>query len=318
VPDEVASAGTTRLHVTSVGLCGSDLHWFEDGVIGLDRVRDPLVLGHEFLGVVDDGPLAGQRVAVDPHIPCASCEVCRRGDGHLCPTGRFAGYPGTDGALRTGLTWPELLLHPLPDAVDDESAVLLEPLGIALHALDLSGAQAGQRAGVFGCGPIGLVMIRLLRANGVTVAIATDRREHRLAAARASGAETTRLVGPGAEAADDPTIDVAFEVSGEDAALQDAMRAVRPGGTVVLVGIPVGRTTSLVAELGRRKELTLVFCRRMRGSDLPRAIELVAGGRVDLAGLVTDRYPLNEAARAFERLASRDGLKVIVQPGDGT
>jgi L-iditol 2-dehydrogenase len=281
-------------------------------------VRTPLVLGHEFVGVVDDGPRAGGRVAVDPHIPCGSCEVCRRGDGHLCPTGRFAGYPGTDGALRTELSWPDVLLHPLPDALDDDQAVLLEPLGIALHALDLAGAQPAQRAGVFGCGPIGLVLVRLLTATGITVALATDRREHRLAAARASGAEATRLVEPGTETADDPTVDVAFEVSGEDAALEDAMRAVRPGGTVVLVGIPAGRTTSIVAELGRRKELALVFCRRMRGTDLPRAIDLVAEGQVDLRGLVTDRYPLAEAPNAFERLVTRDGLKVIVQPGAGT
>jgi L-iditol 2-dehydrogenase len=315
---EAPSAGSTRLQVTTVGLCGSDLHWFEDGVMGGDRVHDPLVLGHEFVGVVSDGPRAGGRVAVDPHIPCGSCEVCGRGDGHLCPTGRFAGYPGTDGALRTELAWPDLLLHSLPDAVDDDGAVLLEPLGIALHALDLSGGQPGQRAGVFGCGPIGLVLVRLLAATGITVAVATDRREHRLAAARASGAAAVRLVELGTGTADDPTIDVAFEVSGEDSALEDAMGAVRPGGSVVLVGIPAGRITSLVAELGRRKELTLVFCRRMRGSDLPRAIELVADGQVELAGLVTDRYPLHEAPRAFERLATRDGLKVVVQPGART
>jgi L-iditol 2-dehydrogenase len=318
VPAEAPPASTTRLHVTAVGLCGSDLHWFEDGVIGADRVHDPLVLGHEFVGVVSDGPRAGGRVAVDPHIPCGSCEVCGRGDGHLCPTGRFAGYPGTDGALRTELDWPDLLLHPLPNAVDDDRAVLLEPLGIALHAIDLSGAQSGQRAGVFGCGPIGLVLVRSLAATRITVAVATDRREHRLAAAQASGAEATRLVDGGTATPADPTVDVAFEVSGEDAALEDAMRAVRPGGTVVLVGIPAGRITSLVAELGRRKELTLVFCRRMRGSDLPRAIELVADGQVELAGLVTDRYPLSEAPQAFERLATRDGLKVIVQPGART
>jgi L-iditol 2-dehydrogenase len=214
------------------------------------------------------------------------------------------------------LAWPDLLLHPLPDVVDDESAVLLEPLGIALHALDLSGAQPGQRAGVFGCGPIGLVLVRLLGASGIAVEIATDRRDHRLTAARTSGADATRLVDGDTARADDPTVDVAFEASGEDAALEDAMRAVRPGGTVVLVGIPAGRTTSFVAELGRRKELTLVFCRRMRGSDLPRAIELAAQGQVELRGLVTDRYPLAEAARAFERLATRDGLKVIVRPGE--
>jgi L-iditol 2-dehydrogenase len=161
------------------------------------------------------------------------------------------------------------------------------------------------------------VLIRLLAAFDVEVAVATDRRGHRLAAATASGAQATRLVEDGNAPAADPTVDVAFEVSGEDGALDDAMRAVRPGGRVVLVGIPSGPRTSFVADVGRRKELTLVFCRRMRATDLPRAIDLVAGRRVDLGGIVTDRFALEEAPRAFERLTTRDGLKVIVRPGAG-
>jgi L-iditol 2-dehydrogenase len=316
VPADPPAPGASRLRPTAVGLCGSDLHWFQEAAIGAARLDRPLVLGHEFIGVVEDGPRAGQRVAVDPAEPCGECVTCRAGDGHLCPAVRFAGHSDTDGGLRTEMTWPDRLLHPIPDGVDDDAAVLLEPLGIALHALDLSGARGGQRAGVFGCGPIGLVLIRLLAASGIAVAIATDRREHRLAAARSSGAASARLVEDGTSTHDDPTIDVAFEASGEDAALEDAMRAVRPGGTVAIVGIPSGARTSFVADLARRKELTLVMCRRMRATDLQRAIDLVASTRLDLGGLVTDRYALVDTTAAFERAATRDGLKVVIRLGD--
>jgi L-iditol 2-dehydrogenase len=316
VPADPPAPGRSHLRPTAVGLCGSDLHWFQEAAIGAARLDRPLVLGHEFIGIVEDGPRAGQRVAVDPADPCGDCATCRAGDGHLCPTVRFAGHSDTDGGLRAAMSWPDRLLHPIPDAVDDDAAVLLEPLGIALHALDLSGARGGQRAGVFGCGPIGLVLIRLLAASGIAVAIATDRREHRLAAAQVSGAEAIRLAEDGVSTPDDPPIDMAFEASGEDGALEDAMRAVRPGGTVAIVGIPSGARTSFVADLARRKELTLVLCRRMRATDLPRAIDQVAKGRVDLGGLVTDRYALVDTAAAFERAATRDGLKVVIRPTD--
>ncbi len=316
MPGDPPATGSSRVRVSAVGLCGSDLHWFEEAAIGAAYLDRPLVLGHECIGVALDGLHAGRRVAVDPAIPCGDCAICRGGDGHLCPTVRFAGHSDTDGGLRTEMAWPDRLLHPIPDALGDDVAVLLEPLGIALHALDVAGARPGQRAGVFGSGPIGLVLIRLLSASGLTVSIATDRREHRLDAARASGAQATRLVDDTRAEPDDPLVDVAFEAAGEDASLEDSMRSVRPGGTVAIVGIPGGSRTSFIADLARRKELTLALCRRMRASDLPRAIELVAGGRVDLGGLVTDRFPLAEAAAAFERLGSRDGLKVIIRPGD--
>ena len=117
-----------------------------------------------------------------------------------------------------------------------------------------------------------------------------------------------------AEAFPGPPLDVAFEASGEDAALDDAMRAVRPGGRVVIVGIPTGPRTTFIADLARRKELTIVLCRRMQAADLGRAIDLVKDGSVDLSGLVSDRYPLEAAPDAFRRLETRDGLKVVVTP----
>ena len=142
--------GEVLVRVAAVGLCGSDRHWFLEGGIG-DAVLDrPLVLGHEFVGTIESGARAGERVALDPAVPCGRCGVCLRGNPHLCPELRFAGHGSADGALRTRLAWPERLAHSLPDALSDAEGSLLEPLGVALHALDLAKARPGSTAGVFG------------------------------------------------------------------------------------------------------------------------------------------------------------------------
>jgi L-iditol 2-dehydrogenase len=315
-PDEVL------VRVTSVGLCGSDLHWYREGAIGDAGLAGPLVLGHEFSGVIVDGPRAGERVAGDPAIPCGMCEPCRTGGAHVCLDGRFAGFSPTDGALRSLMTWPGRLLHHLPDAVGDDEAALLEPLGVALHALGLGPVATGRRAGVYGCGPLGLLMIQVLRHAGASVIVATDRLPHRVAAALAVGATDGFIVGEGAGS--DPTdarraaratpVDVAFEVAGDDDALSDAIAAVQPRGRVVLVGIPDGDRTGFPAGAARRKELTLQLSRRMVADDLSHAIALAGSGAIDLAGLISHRYPIDSAAEAFAMLDSRRGLKVIVRP----
>jgi len=295
--------GEVVVRVTAVGLCGSDRHWFLEGGIG-DAVLDrPLVLGHEFVGTIESGARAGERVALDPAVPCGRCSVCLAGEPHLCPGVRFAGHGSADGALRTCLAWPERLAHTLPDGLSDVEGSLLEPLGVALHALDLGQAQPGSTAGVFGCGPLGLLLVQALRTAGVETIVASDPLPHRAAAAESLGASL-----------EDRGVDVAFEAAGEDAALADAIGAVRPGGRVVLVGIPEGDRTSFTASTARRKGLTLVLCRRMKPADLPRAIRLAETGEVDLGGLVSARYALSEWRDAFDDLVERRGLKVVVEP----
>jgi L-iditol 2-dehydrogenase len=304
-PVPVAGPDTTLVQVTAVGICGSDLHWWDDAGIGDARLDRPLVLGHESAGVIAGGPRAGQRVAIDPAIPCGTCAQCRRGYRNLCPRVRFAGHGETDGGLREFITWPSELLFDLPPALSDADGALLEPLGVALHALDLGHLRAGESAAVIGCGPIGLMLIQLLRASGASVVLAADPLPHRLAAAIRLGAE------PLAEPA--PDVATAFEVAGTDAAVDTAITVVRPGGRVVLVGIPDGDRTSFRASAARRKGLTIALSRRMNET-YPRAIALAASGRVDLSGLVTLRLPLAAAPEAFTRAARREGLKVLVCP----
>jgi L-iditol 2-dehydrogenase len=305
-PDPKPQPGQVLVRVGGVGLCGSDRHWFLEGGIGDAVLGRPLVLGHEFAGVVASGPRRGEPVVLDPAVPCDRCALCLAGDGHLCPELRFAGHGSTDGGLRTLVAWPEHLAHPLPDSISDEAAPLLEPLGVALHAVDLGGSGPGTTAAVFGCGPIGLLLVQVLQAAGVTVELAADPLPQRAAAARAFGA---RRSDPG-----DVTVDVTYEAAGDDTALDGAIAAARPGGRVVLIGIPDGDRSTFHAAAGRRKELTLVLCRRMRADDLPRAIHAAESGGLMLSPLVSARYPLEEGALAFRDLVDRRGLKVVVEP----
>jgi L-iditol 2-dehydrogenase len=305
-PDPEPQPGQVLVRVGGVGLCGSDRHWFLEAGIGDAVLGEPLVLGHEFAGVVASGPRRGEPVVLDPAVPCGRCALCLAGEGHLCAELRFAGHGSTDGGLRTLVAWPEHLAHPLPDSISDEAAPLLEPLGVALHAVDLGGAGPETTAAVFGCGPIGLLLVQVLQAAGVTVELAADPLPHRAAAARAFGARRSDPA--------DVTVDVAYEAAGDDGALDDAIAAARPGGRVVLVGIPDGDRSTFHAAAARRKELTLVLCRRMRADDLPRAIHEAASGRLELSSLVSARYPLHEGAQAFGDLVDRRGLKVVVEP----
>jgi L-iditol 2-dehydrogenase len=305
-PDPEPQPGEALVRVSGVGLCGSDRHWFLEGGIGDAVLREPLVLGHELAGVVVGGPRAGERVALDPAAPCGACALCLAGEGHLCDEMRFAGHGSTDGGLRTLVAWPDHLVHGLPDSVPDEAAPLLEPLGVALHACDLGGAAPGSTAAVYGCGPLGLLLVQVLRAAGVEVELAADPLPHRAAAARELSARTSDPAGI--------EVDVAYEVAGDDDALDGAIAATRPGGRVVLVGIPGGDRSSFTASAARRKELTLTLCRRMRASDLPRAIGLAEAGRLELGTLVTARYGLAEGPQAFRELVERRGLKVVVEP----
>ena len=308
------------LRIGAVGLCGSDRHWFAEGGIGDAQLSEPLVLGHEFVATVESGPRTGERVAVDPAKPCHACAPCAAGLAHLCLDLRFAGHGTTDGALRTWMAWPDSLLHTIPDSVLDAEGTLLEPLGVALHALVLGRIGPGMTVGVFGCGPIGLLLVQALSAAGASVVLATDRLPLRVKTAVEFGAAHGIVAGDGAVEAGvlggavRAGVDVAFEVAGDDAAIDDAIVSTRPGGRVVLVGIPAGDRTSFKASIARRKGLTLLVSRRMEGSDLPRAIRLVESGDVQLGPLVTRRYALDEWPEAFAALQSHRGLKVVVNP----
>jgi L-iditol 2-dehydrogenase len=303
-PDE------TLVRVTAVGICGSDLHWYEDGAIGDATLARPLVPGHEGAGEIMSGPRRGERVAIDPAIPCETCRACRDGYRNLCYNIAFSGHGATDGMMREIMPWPSRLLVPLPDPVSSEAGALLEPLGVALWGLDLGHVPFGGPVAVVGCGPIGLLLIQLLRAAGASRILAVEPLPHRREAAAKWGADSVE-----APSGDFTSFgaDVAFEFAGNDDGVRIAMDSVRPGGRIVLGGIPGSDTTTFRASLARRKGLTMAMVRRMN-EVYPRAIDLAARGVVSLDPLVTARTPLTDAAQAFENAQRRTGLKAVITP----
>ncbi len=308
-PAPEAGPGMSLVQVTAVGICGSDLHWWDEGAIGDAKLTHPLVLGHEGAGVIAEGPRAGQRVAIDPAIPCETCRACRDGYRNLCYRLKFSGHGETDGMMREFMAWPTTSLHPLPDRVSDADGAMLEPLGVAIHSVDLGHLPFGGTASVIGCGPIGLLLIGVLKAAGASSLLAVEPLAHRREAAERMGAD--QVIDPAAF--DEGRVDVAFEAAGNNEAVELAMASVRPGGRVVLAGIPADDVISFGASLARRKGLTIAMVRRMN-EVYPRAISLAERGVVDLGSVVTSRAGLGEIPAAFGEAARRTGLKAIIEP----
>ena len=311
-PAPVPGPDDALVRVAAVGLCGSDTHWWETAGIGDTRLDRGLVLGHEIAGtIVEDGRVTP--VVVDPSQPCGTCPTCTAGSEDLCPSARFAGFGETDGGLREWMAWPRRLLVPVPAGLDPAEACQLEALGVALRAVERGGVGPSTRVAVVGTGPIGLLVVRACRARGATAVLATDRLSHRVEAARISGATAAWLAEDDAVHADTHPVDVALECAGTNAAFDTAIRLVRPGGHVVVVGIPEDDRIAFSASTARRKGLTVSFSRRMRAADLHDAAALVGDGRVSLDGLVTLEADLADAADAFEVQAARTGVKVVVR-----
>jgi L-iditol 2-dehydrogenase len=316
-PVPTLTANESLVRVSAVGICGSDLHWLAKGTIGDARITHPLILGHEFSGIVETGETGGQLVAVDPLVNCEVCEPCRQGNPNLCLNQRFAGHGSQDGALREFIAWPSRCLVHLPNTLSDEEAAMLEPLGVAIHSVDLAHMRPGMTAAVFGCGPIGLLIIQVARIAGAYQVIATEKLQHRLDAARSFGADVV-LDANGEEAKEitsltsERGVDVAIEAAGEQAAVDAAIAAVKPGGCVILAGIPGDNRTAFDASIARRKGLTIKLVRRMKHT-YPRAIHLVERGQVDVRSLITHRFPLEGAKAAFSAAQRREGIKVIIK-----
>ena len=320
-PDVALKEGELLLKPRAVSVCGSDLHYYLEGGIGSAKVDAPLVLGHEFSAeVVDEraeafGLKVGTLVAVDPALPCGACEWCLSGHANLCPNVEFTGSPPFDGAMREFLGAQPANLFPVPDSFDAATAALLEPLGVAIHALDLARLKPMESVAVLGAGPIGLLLVQVARHAGAGEVYAVDPLTYRAETAKKLGADR---VAQGHEAIAEWTngrgVDVVLEATNSPRGPQHAAEAVRIGGRLVLVGIPEGDTFTLTASHVRRKGLTIKLSRRM-GHVYPRAIQMVERGLVDVASLVTHRFGLEQAGDAFALQADyRDGvIKSVVE-----
>lgn len=320
--------GQVLVAVRAVGLCGSDLHYYAHGENGPNVLRQPTVLGHEPSGLVvaggenaDDLP-HGTPVAIEPAHPCGRCALCRAGRYNLCPQGTCFGSPPTDGALTEFISVPRDFAHPMPASMDVTLGALIEPLAVAVHAVRRSGLAPGDHVLITGAGPIGVLVAQVAAASGagsVTVSdVAAPQREF---AAR-FGVDTidaTALTPDPEQAhalARPDGHDIVLDCSGVGPALVSGIRALRPGGTAVVVGNPNRRLTELPLAWIQRQEMNVVTSFRYGPGDFPAAIRLAASGRVRLAELVTAEFPLHRAAEALDTaLADRTQMKVLVVPG---
>jgi L-iditol 2-dehydrogenase len=318
-PVPVAGPGEVLVAVGSVGVCGSDVHYYRHGRIAEYVVRDPLVLGHEAggrivaVGTGVEAHRVGQRVALEPGVPCRACRECSTGHYNLCRDVRFFATPPVDGAFAEYVVLPGDFAHPVPDTVSDDAAGLVEPLSVGVWACAKGAVGAGSRVLVTGAGPVGLVVAQVARAVGATEVVVTDLAPQRRRAASGFGA--TRVLDPSTE---DPVelgleVDALIECSGAEAAVRQGIRAVRPSGHVVLVGMGAD-DLSLPVGLVQGRELTVTGTFRYAHT-YPTAIALVASGRVDLDGMVSGHFGLDEVEQALTAHERDPGsIKAVVRP----
>jgi 2-desacetyl-2-hydroxyethyl bacteriochlorophyllide A dehydrogenase len=319
--DEPAAApGQAVVEIAACGICGSDLHTYEHGLLA----HPGMVLGHEFSGTVLEAPGVeglepGQRVTARALIPCGHCERCREGELHLCQGGaaQIIGY-GFDGAFAERVLIPRAIVGEtvfgLPDSVSAEAGALVEPLAVALRAVRRSGEVWGRTVLVLGAGMIGLGATRFLKLAGAARIVVADLSALRREAALKLGADA--VVDPATERASDAVrkhADVVIEAAGVKASLSEALRAVRPGGTVTIAAV-FGRKIEVAIDRFTEKELDV------RGSfayrdEFPAVIAALAAGDIDPANFVSHRFGLADAGEAFRTQLDKDAsLKVLVTP----
>ncbi len=320
LPQPTPGPGEVLLKVAAVGTCGSDVHYYVEGRIGDQVVEEPITMGHEFsawvaeLGEGVENLEIGQLVAVEPAIPCGECESCQHGHPNLCPDVRFCGTPPIDGVFAEYTVMPAENCFPLPEGFTPAEGAMLEPLGIAIHAVDLSHIKAGQTIAVLGAGPVGLLTAAVAKAAGAAEIYVTEPQAHRrqfaidYLDAEALNPDDVDIVTEIKHLTNGRGVDIAFEAAGAPETPDQAAHVVRPGGKVIVIGIPSDDTMTMTASTVRRKGLTIKLVRRMKHT-YPRAIRLVQTGMVDVKALVTHELPLDRINEAFEMVSAyKDGV----------
>src|SRR5829696_2154105 len=285
------------VEIRAVGVCGSDVHYYEEGRIGSFVVREPLILGHESMGTVvalGEGATkheVGERVTLEPGVPDGTCRECRSGRYNLCQNVRFFATPPIDGAFTNYVSINEDFAFALPDSLSDNAGALMEPLSVGIWACKKGRVTAGDHVLVTGAGPIGLVTMQVAFAQGATEVTVTDVAGERLEIARNMGA--TRVLNVAEEPLDEAglEVDVLIECSGNERALGDGIRCVRPASFAVVVGMGPNEETSVPLAFIQTREIALTGTFRYANT-YPTAIELAASGKVDLDAMVTSTYGL--------------------------
>ena len=312
--------------VEYVGICGSDLHYYETGAIGSKKVQFPFVLGHEPGGVVVEVGSgvthlkAGDRVALEPGKTCGHCEFCRTGRYNLCPDVVFFATPPVDGVFQEYVAHEAALCFKLPDSVSTLEGALIEPLAVGFHAAIQGGAHMGQTAVVMGSGCIGLVTMMALKSMGVSRVYVVDVLENRLQKALELGADGV-INGANADVVEEVGrltqgmgCDLVVETAGAQATAVQAIHMAKKGAVIVMVGYTKSGEVTLPMSLALDKELTFQTVFRYRHI-YPMAIDAVARGAINLKGIVTDIFPLEEVQKAMDYSISHkaDVVKAVIK-----
>ncbi len=322
VPVPVAGPGQVLVRVRAVGICGSDVHYYADGRIGDARVNFPFVLGHEPAGEVAaigagvTGLAPGTRVTLEPAHSCGHCPACISGRPNICPSVRFLGTPPIPGTFEEYHIYAPGQCVPIADSITMEAAAALEPMAVALHAVNLARLKLGDRVAIMGGGPIGMLTAMAAKLAGASFVALTEPLVARRALATQfgvdlvidpSGGNVVSVIQAVSE------IDVSFEAVGVQAAINDATLVTRPGGTTVIIGIPAVDTITLFPHLIRRKELSIIMARRSN-LVLEPALRLMAAGLIHPEKIITHRFPLDRIAEGMELVHNyQDGvLKAMI------
>lgn len=325
-PTPAVASGQVRVRIRTGGICGSDLHYYQHGGFGAIRIQQPMVLGHEVAGVLDEvAPdvthfARGDRIAVNPSHPCGQCRFCQLGLQNHCLDMRYFGsamrMPHVQGAFRQEIVVGASQAYKLADSVSDAEGAMAEPLAVALHAVNRAGPLLGRKVLVTGCGPIGAMVIIAARRAGATVIVATDVVAQPLRKALNVGADSVINMAESPEAlakyaVDKGQFDVLFEASGNERALRAAFDVVRPRGVVVQLGLS-GSELTLPFNTVVAKEFDIRGAFRFH-EEFGVAVELINKGLVDLKPLISATLPYRDAGKAFALAADRSqSMKVIL------
>ncbi|KIW88118.1 D-xylulose reductase A [Cladophialophora bantiana CBS 173.52] len=316
------------LQVNYTGICGSDVHYWQHGRIGHFVVKEPMVLGHESAGTVlevGSGVKSlekGDRVAMEPGIPCRHCVRCKEGKYNLCPDMAFAATPPYDGTLAKYYVLPEDFCYKLPDNMTLEEGALMEPLAVGVHITKQSGLKQGDTVVVFGAGPVGLLCCAVAKALGASKVVAVDINTERLEFAK-SFAATSTFVPSKVSAAENaqrlkdendlPTgADVAIDASGAEPSVQTAIHVLRMGGSYVQGGMGRDEITFPIMA-ACTKELTVKGSFRYGPGDYAMAVDLASSGKIDVKRLISRKVNFDDAEQAFEDVKAGKAIKVLIE-----
>jgi L-iditol 2-dehydrogenase len=320
-PDPKLTNDTDVLvRIKTVGVCGSDIHYYTAGRIGPQIVQFPFIIGHEAAGIVErkgkkvKKVKPGQRIAIDPALSCGQCDQCKTGREHTCRKLLFLGSPGQlGGCLCEYVVINEKCCYPIPQKMTYEQATLSEPLAIGVYSVKRAHPRARSDVAILGVGPIGMSVFHVLRTKKTGNIYVTDKIDDRLTMAkrlrpRWSGNPNTEDIVKEISDIDPLLLDIVYECSGSVDAISQGLQALKPGGILVLVGITeVDEVTFPIHEL-RRKEITIINIRRQVHCT-QKAVDLLAQGRINMDSLVTHRFALEDTQKAFDLVSNyKDGV----------